>query len=389
MGIGCIFGLPEPLALAAVFPMATELGLAISDLRTIYAAFGKDDLTSDGEINVDEFELSHRLENNDAYAKLVFSVFDGDGDGRITFSEFLLALWNLLTSSDDDCVKFTFRIFDRNGDGCLELDEFVRMLHVVTGRNDAAIKVVDLAHHFLREMKGKKEGDGPVDVTAHDFLILTRKSHLIMWPAFQLRNQLQTDILGVARWKRLAKRREERFPALPLEDIVQTLTYKPPGPGLVLKPPPRRRVSGAAAVSAPSTRPSTGRRDTPDTPPPTAQSRRGGGSAPQAPPLHGSSAVAVWTGDDGTNPSTAAGAGGQRRQRHTFSTFDRPRDGQAGGGGGGGGGGGAGGGGGVGGRSRSPSPSSAVAAAAVAALTTPVVKLDTRRQMLRKQRSTF
>ncbi len=117
-----------------LFLIAAELGMSSADVYKLHKQFKKSDIVHDNNLSVREFAVMHRFDN-DAFASLIFSVFDFDKSGVINFEEFVLGLWSSLTLSDADLMAFTFRLFDRDNSGYLSTRELVKMLSIVCGND--------------------------------------------------------------------------------------------------------------------------------------------------------------------------------------------------------------------------------------------------------------
>lgn len=212
------FSKKENIKLIAI---AGELGMSQIDLKNLYKQFYKADIIRDNNLSISEFAVMHRFEN-EAFASLLFSVFDFDNSGVVNFEEFVIALWTSLTLDDADLMGFTFRLFDKDNSGYLSNHELVKMLSIVCGKD---AKGQELAQRFLKQ--SDKNDDGIVSYS--EFVDMTKRSALLLFPAFEMRNKLRDTILGASRWKALAKRRQTLYPQMSLEDIMKVMKNKPTG----------------------------------------------------------------------------------------------------------------------------------------------------------------
>ena len=53
----------------------------------------------------------------------LFSILDHDGDGKISFHEFVAGASDKATMLNDDSLNKAFNLLDQNGDGYLDVDE--------------------------------------------------------------------------------------------------------------------------------------------------------------------------------------------------------------------------------------------------------------------------
>ena len=68
--------------------------------------------------------------------KRVISIFDKNVDGKISFTEFVLGLTKLSsTSSPEDKLKFAFQVYDLDGDGYISNGELFTVLKMMVGSN--------------------------------------------------------------------------------------------------------------------------------------------------------------------------------------------------------------------------------------------------------------
>jgi Ca2+-binding EF-hand superfamily protein len=77
--------------------------------------------------------------------KLV-DVFDGNGDGKIDFTEFTTGLARVAKCTTADKLDFLFRIYDVDGDGTMDVMELANMM--ASSKEDLA-QVMQFTSHIL------------------------------------------------------------------------------------------------------------------------------------------------------------------------------------------------------------------------------------------------
>jgi len=85
----------------------------------------------DGVIDFGEFKacLGLKEEQSSAFVERIFQIFDKDGDGNITFSEFLEGLVVLChKATAKEKLQFSFKIYDVDGDGKISRPELQTMM---------------------------------------------------------------------------------------------------------------------------------------------------------------------------------------------------------------------------------------------------------------------
>ena len=67
--------------------------------------------------------------------KRVFQIFDKDGDGKISFVEFITGLSQLYGHDEEEKLKFMFKIYDIDQDGFITNGELFKVLQMMVGNN--------------------------------------------------------------------------------------------------------------------------------------------------------------------------------------------------------------------------------------------------------------
>lgn len=89
------------------------------ELKILYHNFMSMDANKNGLIEPDEFFDVPELRDNPIVQRII-SVFDKNGDGKISFYEFVWGLSALTNNANlDEKLKFAFQIYDMNNDGYL------------------------------------------------------------------------------------------------------------------------------------------------------------------------------------------------------------------------------------------------------------------------------
>ena len=83
-------------------------------------SFCKIDSSKDECIEVTELLTFLKLERS-AFNIRVFTLFDKDRSKQIDFSEFVIALWNWCTLSNNALESFAFDLYDNDGSGRIEV----------------------------------------------------------------------------------------------------------------------------------------------------------------------------------------------------------------------------------------------------------------------------
>lgn len=103
------------------------------EIQALYEQFVQISTLEDGQaqdlINAREFHLAMGFKSQNFILKRMFEIFDENGDGGITFSEFLKGLSALSgKASEQEKMKFSFRLYDVNKDGKISKAELKTML---------------------------------------------------------------------------------------------------------------------------------------------------------------------------------------------------------------------------------------------------------------------
>ena len=214
--------------------MCEELGMTAKDVSTLWKTFmypQPDGSSGAGPaLTLTQFMIYQRI-TNESFAELVFSLIS-EGSEKVSFANYCLTLWNLLTLDDASLPRFSFRIFDADSSGKITVDELHTMVEVVTGGDE---KSRGIAHQVVEEWY-KRHPDAEasplqareeMEIGMDDFLSMTHKSPLMLFPAFELIRKLREQIVGKGRWATLIRVRRQRFKNMDFEDIVAGLEHRP------------------------------------------------------------------------------------------------------------------------------------------------------------------
>jgi serine/threonine-protein phosphatase 2B regulatory subunit len=147
-------------------------------------------VTDDGVIDGDEFRRALNLQESILVERL-FSAFDTDNDGEMTFPEFVKGLSHLSPlASLEEKLQLSFGVFDVDGNGVVDKEELYSMLKAslvegTLGVDLSETQMRDLVDATFRQVCG--EGDG---ISFDDFAAMVRRNPVIV------RNlTVNTDIL--------------------------------------------------------------------------------------------------------------------------------------------------------------------------------------------------
>ncbi|EZG78637.1 calcineurin B subunit [Gregarina niphandrodes] len=141
------------------------------DIRRIYRRFKALDTNNNGELDPHElFDVPEIADN--PLVKRVISVFDTNGDGKVSFTEFMVGLAKLTTGTDEyQKTKFAFDIYDVTKDGYISNGELFTVMKTMVGNNLTDQQLQQLVDRTM--LQADRDGDGLIsfaefqDVVAH------------------------------------------------------------------------------------------------------------------------------------------------------------------------------------------------------------------------------
>lgn len=128
------------------------------DIKRLYNRFRA--LDSDGSGQLDASEIFSVAElNENPLVQRVISVFDTDGNGTVSFIEFLVGLAKLAAgTSEDHKLQFAFSIYDVNRDGFISNGDLFAVMKMMVGDNLSPEQLQQLVDRQIRN--SDKDGDG-------------------------------------------------------------------------------------------------------------------------------------------------------------------------------------------------------------------------------------
>ena len=131
---------------------------------------------------------------------------DADDSGELSFVEFVVALWNYCTFTKASLLRFAFELFDSDDSGFLDLDEMKLLLRECYGKHK--YKKTQAARHILAELDSMIEkGNCVGGLNLKDFNEFCLHHPALLYPAFELQQALQQNVLGSQFWQECVKRK--------------------------------------------------------------------------------------------------------------------------------------------------------------------------------------
>eukprot|EP00918_Siedleckia_nematoides_P104034 GHVU01226914.1.p1 GENE.GHVU01226914.1~~GHVU01226914.1.p1 ORF type:complete len:181 (-),score=53.26 GHVU01226914.1:697-1239(-) len=106
-----------------------------ADIKRLYKRFRKLDTNLNGELDPHElFDVPEIADN--PLVRRVVDIFDTNGDGKVSFVEFLVGLAKLTATTDDQAkIKFAFDVYDIKKDGYISNGELFSVMKMMVGNN--------------------------------------------------------------------------------------------------------------------------------------------------------------------------------------------------------------------------------------------------------------
>lgn len=169
------------------------LGLSNDDINALFRVFCKFDIIGDGELEYAEFTVQCKIEES-KISREIFHDINTDNDAGISFREFVVSLWLYLVKTKEALAEFAFDLFDTDNSSRLTHKELEEMVSIVYGRADLGGQIKKV----LQEMD--RGGDGMV--SKKEFVDHVRKFPALLFPAFELQDQLRKAVCGEDFWMR-------------------------------------------------------------------------------------------------------------------------------------------------------------------------------------------
>jgi serine/threonine-protein phosphatase 2B regulatory subunit len=144
-------------------PMGNEkaqINFDKNELKILYKNFISMDANKNGLIEPDEFFDVPELKDNPIVQRII-NVFDKNGDGKISFYEFVWGLSALTSDAKlEEKQKIAFQIYDINNDGYLSNGDLFNSLKMLVGDNLTDIQIQQLSDRTL--IAADKDLDGKI-----------------------------------------------------------------------------------------------------------------------------------------------------------------------------------------------------------------------------------
>ena len=187
------------------------LDIYAKSIERLYEVFVQIDRDGSGEISVTEFfrYFSHkrRFPKKSKFAKRVFAIMDADGSGELDFCEFVISLWNFCTFTKPSLIRFSFELYDTDASGYLDAPEIKLILREVYGKDKYK---TGQAAKFILDTVEKMIENGSPGLNIADFCEFCRHHPALLFPAFELQQALQQNVLGSQFWAACVKRRNKK-----------------------------------------------------------------------------------------------------------------------------------------------------------------------------------
>lgn len=199
-----------------IMAICMELGFNLQDIDKIYTFFCSIDARIGGCITTEELLKSLGLVNSEL-SKLVMKIYDIENDNRVTFENFIMASWNILTIDESSLANFTFNLLDYRGYGDFLQEEMNLII-------DTVMDVPAGTKPLVIDTFGRL-GDNQVSLNA--FNLASLKFPFLLNPARIFCRVLRQKLLGERRSAEMLRRRGELFGNFSIMEVVSSMKVRP------------------------------------------------------------------------------------------------------------------------------------------------------------------
>jgi Ca2+-binding EF-hand superfamily protein len=199
-----------------IMAICTELGFNLQDIDKMYTFFCSIDARIGGCVTTEELLKSLGLVNSEL-SKLVMKIYDIENDNRVTFENFIIACWNILTIDESSVANFTFHLLDYRGYGDISQEEMNVIIDTVMDLPAGTKSLVRDA--FVRL------GDDSVSLDA--FNLAASEYPFLLNPARIFCRALRERLLGERRSAEMLRRRGELFGNFSIMEVVSSMKVRP------------------------------------------------------------------------------------------------------------------------------------------------------------------
>jgi len=131
------------------------------DIKRLYNRFRALDQDNNGQLDPSEILGVQELTENPLVQRVI-SVFDVDGNGTVSFIEFLVGLAKLAAgTSEEQKLNFAFGIYDVNKDGYISNGDLFHVMKMMVGDNLSDEQLQQLVDRQI--IKADKKQNGMLD----------------------------------------------------------------------------------------------------------------------------------------------------------------------------------------------------------------------------------
>lgn len=171
-----------------------KLQLSAQDIELLHRVFKDINIKGSGLILRAEFYAYFKINPNSLYDK-IFSLFDFDRSGYLSFMEFVCAMWNFCSMTPDNLASFAFYLFDDDQSGSLDLVEITRLICIIHRKSATA-------NPEIRVLINKIKNRYP-EMHELDFMSCCRELPAIIAPLLAVQFSMRQQLLGENFWKKI------------------------------------------------------------------------------------------------------------------------------------------------------------------------------------------
>lgn len=183
------------------------------DVKKLHRYFKKAHVDDVGRIDLKVFATQNSFSSE--VLSLVTRLFDTE---YVNFEEFLLMVYDLITTKSGDLPLLIFHMFDVDKSGTLTEEEALRMLTTLNSEHLTPMPII------LNALKKRPWGE---PISTKTFKALCDQFPRLMLPILSMQQAMIQQSIGIVRAKAVKEMRETRFENLPLVQILKSLVVRP------------------------------------------------------------------------------------------------------------------------------------------------------------------